>query len=206
MSAYRKTRVSEKTKKLTLMAILTAIMVILGMVNIPMPAGLSITFNMIPVAIAGMAMGVWGGAAMGAVFGLISFLQCFGICGSSAMGAALISQAPWWMSFVQRFVTRVLMGILTALVYRQLGQRVHTYLRCAVTGFSSAFLNTLLFMGALVLLFGQTEYMRERMAGRAFLAYLVASVGINGLVEMATAALLTGAIGMALKRARLLKN
>mgnify|MGYP002625871805 CR=1 FL=1 len=199
------TRKNNNLRNLTLMAILTAIMVVLGIVNIPMPAGLSITFNMIPVAIGGIAMGLWGGAAMGAVFGLISFLQCFGICGVSGMGAALIAVTPWWMSFLQRFVTRVLMGFLTALIYRELNRaRLNTYVRCAITGFSSAFLNTLFFMSALVLIFGHTEYMQEKMAGRAFLTYIVASVGVNGLVEMATAAILTGAIGVALQKARLI--
>ena len=205
MSETRVRKSTLQTRKLALMGILTGIMVVLGMVNIPMPAGLSITFNMIPVAIAGMAMGLWGGTAMGAVFGLISFLQCFGILGTSGMGAALVAEAPWWMSFVQRFVTRVLMGLLTAVIYRVLKDKVrNTYLHCAITGFSAAFLNTLFFMSALVLLFGHTEYLQGKMAGRAFLAYIVASVGVNGLVEMATAAVLTGAIGVALKKARLI--
>ena len=193
-----------RVKKLVLMGLLTAVMVVLGYVNIPMPFGLSITFNMIPVAIAGIAMGLWGGTAMGAVFGMISFLQCFGICGSSAMGAQLVAVAPWWMSFLQRFGTRVLMGFLTAGIYRMTRDRVGTGLRCAIAGFFSAFLNTLLFMSALVLLFGHTEYMQNAMAGRAFLAYLVGSVGINGVVEMITATVLTGAIGVALKKARMI--
>ena len=190
--------------KMALMGLLTAIMIVLGFVNIPMPFGLSITFNMIPVAIAGIAMGLWGGTAMGAVFGLISFLQCFGILGYSGMGATLVSVAPWWMSLLQRFGTRVLMGFCTALIYRMLGDRMAVGIRCGIAGFFSAFLNTLFFMSALVLLFGHTEYMQNAMAGRAFLAYLVGSVGINGVVEMITATVLTGAIGVALKKARLI--
>ena len=78
------------TVKLTLFALLTALLIVLGYVNSPPPAGLSITFNMIPVAIAAIAMGVGGGALMGGVFGLISFLQCFRILGSSAQGIALL--------------------------------------------------------------------------------------------------------------------
>jgi len=195
---------NQRVKQLALMGVLTAVMVVLGYYNIPMPFGLSITFNMIPVAIAGMAMGLWGGTAMGAVFGLISFLQCFGILGTSGMGAQLVAVAPWWMSLVQRFGTRVLMGFLTALIFKLMGNRVHITIRSAVTGFASAFLNTLLFMSVLVLLFGHTAYMQEKMGGRGFLAYLVGSVGINGLVEMGTATLLTGAIGTALRKARMI--
>ncbi len=198
----RKNHVSLKTKQLSLLALLSALLVVLGLVNIPMPAGLSITFNMIPVAIAAIVMGVPGGAIMGGVFGLISFLQCFGILGFSGMGAALVSVSPLLM-FLQRFASRVLMGVLTALVFRAASQKTNLFAACTLTGFASAFFNTLFFMSALLLFFGKTEYMQNLMAGRSALAWVVAAVGVNGLVEMAVAALVTGAVGPALKKARL---
>ena len=189
---------------MTLMAILTAILVVLGFVNIPQPFGLSITFNMIPVAIGAMAMGLPGGMAMGAVFGLISFLQCFGILGYSAMGAALVNVNPFLM-FIQRFVSRVLVGLIAALIYRVLEKRnMPMMVKGAITGFSAAFFNTLFFMSLLVMLFGGTEYMQNAMGGRTVLAFIIASVGINAVVEMIVAAVVTGAAGTALKKARLL--
>jgi len=153
------------TVKLTLFALLTALLVVLGYVNIPQPAGLSITFNMIPVAIAAIAMGISGGALMGGVFGLISFLQCFGLVGYSGMGAVLVGISPV-LCFIQRFCSRVLVGILAALVYRAVSKRLNIYLSCLITGFSAAFFNTLFFMSSLVLLFGNTEYIQGLMAGR----------------------------------------
>ena len=193
-----------KAAKLTLLAMLTAILVVLGYVNIPQPAGLSITFNMIPVAIAAIAMGLPGGAVIGGAFGLISFLQCFGILGSSAMGAALVNVSPILM-FIQRFCSRVLVGVLAALVYRALSKRnFNTHFCCLITGFCAAFFNTLLFMTLLVLLFGHTEYMQNLIAGRSILTFIIASVGVNAVVEMFVAAVVTGAVGSALKRARLI--
>ncbi|MBQ9300698.1 MAG: ECF transporter S component [Clostridia bacterium] len=193
-----------KVVKLTLLAMLAAILVVLGLVNIPQPAGLSITFNMIPVAIAAIAMGMPGGAIIGGAFGLISFLQCFGLIGFSAMGAALVSVSPVLM-FIQRFCSRVLVGILAALVFRALDRRgVKTQVSCTVTGFAAAFFNTLFFMTLLVLLFGHTEYMRNLMAGRGVLAFIIASVGINAVVEMIVAAVVTGAVGTALKKSHLI--
>ena len=79
------------TRRFVLLAMLVAVQLVLGYVNIPMPGGLHIVFNMIPMAIAAIAMGPLGGAIIGGAFGLISFLQCFGICGFSGMGAALVS-------------------------------------------------------------------------------------------------------------------
>ncbi|MBQ9197751.1 MAG: ECF transporter S component [Clostridia bacterium] len=190
--------------KLTLLAMLTAILVVLALVNIPQPAGLSITFNMIPVAIAAIALGLPGGAAIGGAFGLISFLQCFGILGFSAMGAALVGVSPVMM-FIQRFCSRVLVGVISALIFRALDKRgVKTQVSCTVTGFAAAFFNTLFFMSLLVLLFGRTEYMQTMMAGRSVLAFIIASVGINAVVEMIVAAVVTGAVGTALKKSHVI--
>ena len=194
----------KRVTRMTLLAMLVAVLIVLAFVNIPMPFGLSITFNMIPVAIAAMAMGISGGLIIGGAFGLISFLQCFGVFGFSALGAALVNYGPVLM-FIQRFVSRVLVGLLAALVYRGMGKtRAPLYLKGAVTGFCAAFFNTLFFMGLLVLLFGGTPQLQDSIAAKGVILYIVSSVGINAVVEMAVAALVTGAAGAALKKARLL--
>ena len=193
-----------KIARMTLLAMLAAILIVLAYVNIPMPMGLSITFNMIPVAIAVMAMGMPGGMIIGGAFGLISFLQCFGICGSSALGAALVNVSPFLM-FVQRFASRVLVGILAAVVYRFMCRtKAPLYIRGAVTGFSAAFFNTLFFMTLLVIFFGGTEKLAGPIAEKGVFMYIITSVGINALVELVVAALVTGAAGVALKKARLI--
>jgi len=193
-----------KMTRMTLLAMLAAVLIVLAFVNIPMPFGLSITFNMIPVAIAAMAMGIPGGLIIGGAFGLISFLQCFGVFGFSALGAALVNYNPVLM-FVQRFCSRALVGLLTALVFRAMDKtRAPLYVKGAVTGFSAAFFNTLFFMGLLVLLFGDTPQLKDSIAAKGVIMYIITSVGINAVVEMAVAALVTGAAGTALKKARLL--
>ena len=198
-----------KVALMTLLAMLVAVLIVLAYVNIPMPFGLSITFNMIPVAIAAMAMGVPGGMIIGGAFGLISFLQCYGIFGVSGMGVALVTANPGFgfacLMFVQRFVSRVLVGVLAALVYKGMNRTAAPlYVKGMVTGFCSALFNTIFFMGLLVILFSNTTYMQNAMAGRTVLAYIVASVGINAVVEMVVAAAVTGAAGVALKKARLI--
>lgn len=197
---------NNKTVKLAMYALLTALLIVLGYVNIPQPAGLSITFNMIPVAIAVMAMGMPGGLIIGGAFGLISFLQCFGIFGSSALGAALVSYNPFLM-FVQRFVSRVLVGALAAVVWSSLKKtKLPLYVRGAVTGFSAAFFNTLFFMSLLVLFFGSTDKLAGPIAEKGVFLYIITSVGINAVVEMIVAALVTGAAGVALKKARMIQG
>ena len=205
------TNTTRRTKlaRMTLLAMLVAVLIVLAYVNIPMPMGLSITFNMIPVAIAAMAMGLPGGMIIGGAFGLISFLQCYGIFGVSGMGVALVTANPGFgfacLMFIQRFVSRVLVGVLAALVYRGISRtKAPLYVRGLATGFAAALFNTIFFMTLLVLLFSETAYMQNAMAGRSVLAYLVASVGVNAVVEMIVAAVVTGAAGVALKKARLI--
>ena len=104
---------TNNTSKLVILGLMTGILLLmaytpLGYLNI---GPLAITFNVIPVAIAAITLGPAGGAAIGAVFGMTSFLQCIGIGGSSAMGAMLFSINPF-LAFVQRFVPRMLDGIV----------------------------------------------------------------------------------------------
>ena len=193
-----------KVSRMTLLALLVAVLIVLAYVNIPMPFGLSITFNMIPVAVAAMAMGLPGGMIVGGAFGLISFLQCFGVFGFSALGAALVNISPVLM-FIQRFVSRVMVGVLAALVYKAMDRtRAPLYVKGLVTGFSSAFFNTLFFMSLLVLFFGTSEKLAGSIAEKGVLMYIISSVGINAMVEMAVAAVVTGAVGTALRKARML--
>ena len=193
-----------KVAQMTLLAMLVAILIVLAFVNIPMPMGLSITFNMSPVAIGAMAMGLPGGMFVGGAFGLISFLQCFGIFGSSALGAAQVNISPVLM-FIQRFVSRLLVGLLAAVIYKAMCKtKAPLYVRGAVTGFCSAFFNTLFFMTLLVWFFGGSEKLAGPIAEKGVLMYIITSVGINAVVEMAVAALVTGAAGVALKKARMI--
>ena len=193
-----------KVAQMTLLAMLVAILIVLAFVNIPMPMGLSITFNMIPVAIGAMAMGLPGGMFVGGAFGLISFLQCFGIFGSSALGAALVNISPVLM-FIQRFVSRLLVGILAGAVFGGMQKtKAPFYVKGAVTGFAAAFSNTLLFMTLLVIFFGGSEQLAGPIAEKGVLMYIITSVGINAVVELIVAAIVTGAAGVALKKARLI--
>lgn len=192
-------------RNFVVLALLIAILLLMSMT----PLGylnvgpLAITLNVIPLAVAAVALGPVGGLICGCVFGLTSFLQCLGIGGSSAMGVMLFSINPF-LAFVQRFVPRALDGLLLGWIYRGLSKKAKPYVACAITGFLSAFLNTLLFMTALLVLFGGTEYVQGLVAGRNLLVFVCAFVGVNAVAEMAAATILTGAVGAALGKAGLL--
>ncbi len=194
------------TAQITILGLMIAILLLmaytpLGYLNI---GPLAITFNVIPVAISAIALGPMGGLAAGLVFGLTSFGQCIGIGGTSAMGAILFGINPI-LAFVQRVLPRALDGLLLGFIYNLLRKKCkNSWASCAVTGFFSAFLNTLFFMSSLVLLFGNTDYVKGLIAGRNILVFICAFVGINAVCEMISSTILTGAIGAALTKARVI--
>ena len=122
-----------KTTQITTLGLMMAILLLmaytpLGYLNI---GPLAITFNVIPVAISAIALGPAGGAAAGSIFGLTSFLQCVGIGGQSLMGVALFNINPV-LAFIQRFIPRLLDGLLLGYIFRGMRKRTNTYISCAV--------------------------------------------------------------------------
>lgn len=192
-----------KPRELTLLGLMTALLLVmsytpLGYLNI---GPLAITFNMIPVAIAAVALGPWGGMITGAVFGITSFLQCLGIGGVSAMGVTLFEINPV-LAFLQRFLPRVIFGILTGYIHMGVKKWLGSTVAGFAAGFSAAFLNTALFMLTLVLFFGNSEYIQGLMGGRNVIVFICSFVGVNAIFEMLASTLVTGALTKALEKAR----
>lgn len=200
-------KTSNKTRQLTILGLLTGILLLmaytpLGYLNI---GPLAISFNVIPVALAAITLGPAGGAAAGAVFGLTSFLQCIGVGGVSSMGVVLFGINPV-LAFIQRFIPRLLDGLLLGYIFRGVKKASNARVGCFVTGFFSAFLNTLFFMTALVVLFGNTEYMQGLIGGKNIILFVCSFVGINAVCEMVSSTIITGAVGFALLKAGLINR
>ena len=196
---------ANRSRQTTLLGLLTAVLMVLSMT----PLGylnigpLAISFNMIPVAVGAAALGPVGGAVLGAVFGMTSFLQCLGIGGSSAMGVILFDINPLF-AFLQRFVPRLLTGFLVGLIYKAARKFTKVHVAGGAAGFFAALLNTVLFMSALILLYGNTQYLTDLIAGRNVIVFICTFVGINAVAEMLVSTVVTGALCTALERARLM--
>ena len=83
---------SSRTVKLVEMALLVAIILILAFTPLGYikTLGLEITLIVVPVTIGAIILGPLGGAVLGAVFGITSFIQCFGM--------SPWSSTPWHQS------------------------------------------------------------------------------------------------------------
>ena len=193
------------TKRMVLLAMLSGILLVmsftpLGYLNI---GPLAISLNMIPVGIAAVALGPSGGGILGAVFGITSVLQCVGIGGTSLMGAALFEINPI-LTIIQRLIPRIFAGWLAGIIYLIAKKFLkHGTVSC-ITGFFAAFLNTVLFMAALVLLFANTQYLQDMIGGKNILVFICGFVGVNAVVEMLATTLAVGAVGKALEKTRLI--
>ena len=154
-----------------------------------------ITFIMIPVVVGAILMGPCAGAILGGVFGLTSFIQCFGM---SALGAMLL-QVNWFFTFVVCFVPRVLMGWLAGLIFKALYKVDKTRLvSFAVASLSGAVLNTIFFVGSLGLLFYNTVLGMASESGISVLAFLLSFVTLNSVLECAACLIVGTAISKAL--------
>ena len=157
-------KATEKTRRLVQMSILIAIMLILAFTPLGYlkVGAIDITFMTIPVVVGAILLGPASGAVLGGVFGLTSFIQCFGM---STFGEALLNINPF-LTFLVCMVPRVLMGYLSGLIFQLLHRGGKTkILSFAVSSLSGAVLNTVFFVTMLMLLFGSSDYMMSMRGG-----------------------------------------
>lgn len=192
------------TRRLTQLALLAALLLVMNFTPLGyLQVGpLSMSLMSIPVAIGAMLMGPVDGAILGGVFGATSFLQA--VQGTSAMGAALFAYSPVG-SFVVCFVARVLVGLCCGLVYQGMRKILpgKEKVCAAVGGFSAAFLNTVFFMGFLVLLFYGSPYVQgivDALGVSNPLAFVVAVVGVQAIVEWAACCVVAAAVTVPLRK------
>lgn len=192
------------TRRLTQLALLAALLLVMNFTPLGyLQVGpLSMSLMSIPVAIGAMLMGPVDGAILGGVFGATSFLQA--VQGTSAMGAALFAYSPVG-SFVVCFVARVLVGLCCGLVYQGMRKILpgKEKVCAAVGGFSAAFLNTVFFMGFLVLLFYGSPYVQglvEALGVSNPLTFVAAVVGVQAIVEWAACCVVAAAVTVPLRK------
>lgn len=195
------TKATRKAKTLFLVqnAVLAAIVVLMAFTPIGYLrlGAVETTFIMIPVAVGAIALGEKSGAFLGLVFGISSFIQCFGM---SPFGAALLQINPIF-TFIMCLVPRILMGYLCGIIYKAFC-KVKKGVAIVIASFCAPVINTALFMTSLILFFGKSEYIMGMRAGTENIwAFMVAFVGINGVMEIVTTTLIAPPVALAVQKA-----
>lgn len=195
------TKTARKAKTLFLAqnAVLAAIVVLMAFTPIGYLrlGAVEMTFIMIPVAVGAISLGEKSGAFLGLVFGISSFIQCFGM---SPFGAALLQINPIF-TFIMCLLPRVLMGYLCGIIYKALC-KVKKGVAVVVASFSAPVINTALFVASLILFFGKSDYIMGMRAGTENIwAFLIAFVGLNGLLEIVGTTIISPPVALAVQKA-----
>ena len=175
---------------------------------------IEISLCTIPVALGAIVLGPTAGGVLGGVFGLLSFLQCFGAVPGlpvSVFGSFILGISPSF-TFLLCFVPRILMGVLVGWIFKGLFKVDKTkFLSYLVANVSSALLNTLFFVGMTIILFWSNATFVETMAGYGLntdniALFFIAFVGTNGLIEAIVCAVLGTAVSKGVHSALLKTN
>lgn len=186
------------TRYLVELALFVAIILVMkltGLTSIPV-GPLNMTLSMVPIAIGAMLLGPLAGGVLGMIYGFTSLYDA--VSGASVMTGIFFQISPL-NTVVLCVVMRVLVGIGTGWLFRLFRRIDRTKTVCYfLGGLAAPLLNTLLFMGYIVLVFYRTDFVQERVAvlgASGPFMFVVLSVGVQGLVEAATGAIVGGGVG-----------
>lgn len=161
--------------------------------------GLSITFLTVPVAVGAIILGPKGGAICGLAFGITSFMQCFGM---GAFGTMLFNINPLGTA-ITCIIPRILEGWLCGLIF-QSAKKVTKNGSYFIASLACPLLNTLFFMSSLVAFFYQTDYIQgfvDALGVSNPFMFVVAFVGVQGLIEAVVCFLIASAVSRTLAAA-----
>lgn len=151
------------------------------------------------MTVGAILLGPTEGAILGGIFGLTSFSTCFG---SDAFGTMLMSINPVF-TFLTCVPTRVLAGWLPAVIFKALyrkEQPLRANTAFGVAALAGPVLNTVFFMGALVLFFYRTDYIQgfvTALGAANPLVFVLLFVGVQGVVEAAAGFVVSGILSRA---------
>lgn len=190
-------------RTLTRLALLVAIELVMKAVGLgSVPVGpLYMSFLTLPIAVGAITMGPAAGAVLGGVFGAVSFYDA--VTGASAMTGALFQVSPV-NTFILCVGMRVLMGVCVGLIFNAVKNfdkpGTWSYI---VSAMCAPALNTLFFMGYIVLAFYGCDYVQNLVsvkgAANPFM-FVVLLVGIQGVAEFLVSGILGGIVARAVAK------
>ena len=201
MNTQPQQKISVQT--LTQLAILVAIEVVMKLIGLgSVPVGpLYMSFLTVPIAIGAIVIGPLASMLLGGVFGFVSFMDA--IKGASIMTSTLLGVSAIH-TFILCFVTRLLMGLCVGLVYGAMAKACkNATANCFVASLSAPLLNTLFFMGYIVLAFYNCDYVQNLVSVKGAanpLMFVVLLVGVQGVAEFLVSGILGGIVARAVHK------
>ncbi|MDO5123812.1 MAG: ECF transporter S component [Eubacteriales bacterium] len=179
----KRSTVNPKVIELTMTAFLATLIILMTFTPIGyIPVGpLKLTLLTLPVAVGSVVLGWKSGLILGGVFGISSFITCFGM---DAFGVALMAVNPF-LTAVVCIVPRLLCGLLPALLFKLISKdgTCRLWVAIPICGGAVAVTNTVLFLFTMWLCFSST--LLELVGTNNLLTIFGLFAGTNGLIEIA---------------------
>ncbi len=181
--------------RMSVLALLVALIALfwygIGTINLGF---IAITLSCLPVIIGTMALGLKEGLILGFCFATLSFIA--GLTQPQGLIAPIFGAHVLWGALLC-YVPRLLVPVVTHAVHGAVKNRGTALL--AVPAAAGSLTNTVLFLGAIVLMYAMLGIQNAEL-----LSLIGTTVLVGGLPEAAVAALVTPPILLALKKARLI--
>ena len=183
----------EKTRKLVILAMLTAILVIfqftpIGYIPIP---GFNPTLMHIPVIIGAIMLGPGEGAFLGLVFGITSIIQATLQVPLTAFLFSPFVPLGNYKSAVIAIVPRVLVGVTAAYLYRLIARSDRSRpAACIVASAVGSVVNTVLVMTGVYVFFRDDFALKLGKSSSAVMNILLGVITTSGVAEAAAAAII----------------
>lgn len=193
--------IESRTKRLVILALFSALIAVMAFTVGYIPLGfMNATIIHIPVIIGAILLGPVDGGILGFVFGLTSFIiNTIRPNITSFVFTPFYSLDPRFSgsfkSILICFVPRILIGVGAALLFNALSKtKLKNGISLAVTGFVGSMINTVLVMGGIYFLYGESYAAAKEMGFSALFGVIMGIVGMQGVPEAIVAAILTAAI------------
>jgi len=188
---------SERLRYLCLLALFIAIELMMKLTGLgSVPVGpLVMSFLTVPIAVGAILLGPGAGAVLGAVFGLASLYDA--ITGASVMTHAFFEISPFH-TVVLCVGTRTLMGACVGWIYQALSKRDSKHvISYFIASLCAALLNTLFFMGYIVLVFYHCDFVQNLVVSKGALNpihFVILLVGVQGAIEAVACTIVGGGV------------
>ena len=169
-------------KKMVGVAFLIAMIFVMQYIGglIPSVSGFNISLVLLPIVLGAMVFGPGAGALLGAVFGIITFINC--VSGADPGGAMVFHASPI-LCFLVVVLKGVLAGLISGWAYRLLELR-SSYFAALCAGILCPVVNTGVFLASMYLFF--MDVLSSWAQGGDVLSYVLSGLILaNFLPELA---------------------
>lgn len=165
---------------------------------------LSATLMHIPVIIAGITLGVKGGAMMGLVMGITSVINATiapGITSFAFSPAIPVigTDSGSWLSLIVAIGPRILIGIISAYTYKLLKNINKPQIAILCASIAGTLTNTVLVLGGIYVIFGEAYATAVNASYDALAGILLGVVATNGMFEVVIACIVNLVVCNAIK-------